>query len=125
MSNAAFIGNERRSNPSAPGRRRSFKAALLGAVACFAVTSSIAPAFVGVAHAEAPVSQANAPASGPASFADLVARVKGAVVAIKVKSMETGGEGGEMPDISPDDPLYYSSNASARFPAAGARRSGL
>jgi serine protease Do len=56
------------------------------------------------AFAEAPLTQA----AGPASFADVVERVKGAVVAIKVKAVETSpgfGEGG--PELSPDDPLYH------------------
>ena len=59
------------------------------------------------AHAEALAPQA---ATGPASFADVVERVKGAVVAIKVKAVETQGfaglgEGEEGQELSPDDPF--------------------
>lgn len=100
--------------------RRPLKAALLGAAAFLALGSVIGGTPIAAARAEAPVSQANAPAVGPASFADLVARVKGAVVAIKVKSVETGlGEGGEMPEISPDDPLYYFFKRFGEVPGGG------
>ena len=84
-------------------RRRLFGAA--AAVALLGAGSSVAlpPA----AHAEALSPQA---ASGPASFADVVERVKGAVVAIKVKAVETQGfvglgDGDESPELSPDDPF--------------------
>jgi serine protease Do len=60
-----------------------------------------------IARAEAPVTQNLAPAVGPASFADVVDRVKGAVVAIKVKAVDNSEQGQEMPDLSPDDPLYH------------------
>jgi serine protease Do len=109
MSNSSFI-DPRSDSLEARGAagRRPLKAALLGAAALIAFGSVISVAPVGAARAEAPVSQPNAPAIGPASFADLVAKVKGAVVAIKVKSLEAGGgEGGEMPELSPDDPMYY------------------
>ncbi|QGM44573.1 Do family serine endopeptidase [Methylocystis heyeri] len=109
MSNSSFV-HLRSDSLEARGAvgRRSLKAGLLGAAALLAFGSVISVAPIGAARAEAPVSQPNAPAIGPASFADLVAKVKGAVVAIKVKSLEAGGgEGGEMPEISPDDPLYY------------------
>ncbi len=115
MWNSAFTDHKRRpltdqaASPKS-ARRRSTKAALLGAAAWIAVVGAVmAGDPAGVARAEAPLSQINAPPSGPASFADLVARVKGAVVAIKVKSVEPGVglEGGEMPELAPDDPLYY------------------
>ena len=68
------------------------------------------------AHAEAPVTQ-GMNFVGPASFADMVDRVKGAVVSVKVNVVEKaeadgadsgGGEGlpPGMPPLSPDDPLY-------------------
>ena len=86
---------------------RNPRAALLGAVAAVALGAflfGLAPARP--ALAEAPLAQL-APASGPASFADVVERVKGAVVAIKVKAVETpNNEGEEGPELSPDDPLY-------------------
>jgi len=95
------------SSPSAATQpRRPRGSVLRGAVAALALGVAAYPA-VTAAHAEAPLSQILSPASGPASFADVVERVKGAVVAIKVKQVETSrGEGLEMPDLSPDDPLY-------------------
>jgi serine protease Do len=86
---------------------RNPRAALLGAVAAVALGASLfglAPARPALALA--PVEQL-APASGPASFADVVERVKGAVVAIKVKAVETtNNDSEEGPELSPDDPLY-------------------
>ncbi|HXY57845.1 MAG TPA: Do family serine endopeptidase [Methylocystis sp.] len=88
--------------------RRPLRAALLCAGAALALAAGVhglQPS--SAARAEAPLSEAVAPASGPASFADVVERVKGAVVAIKVKSVEVGQafpEGG--PELSPDDPFY-------------------
>ncbi len=86
---------------------RNPRAALLGAVAAVALGASLfglVPARP--ALAEAPLAQL-APASGPASFADVVERVKGAVVAIKVKAVETANNDSEDgPELSPDDPLY-------------------
>ena len=86
---------------------RNPRAALLGAVAAVALGASLfglVPARPALALA--PLEQL-APASGPASFADVVERVKGAVVAIKVKAVETtNNDNEEGPELSPDDPLY-------------------
>ena len=65
----------------------SFRAALLGAVALaalggVAVETSVAPVSAAATSAQAPAVQASA---GPASFADVVDRVKPAVVSVKVK----------------------------------------
>ncbi len=82
---------------------------LSGAVAALVLTGALGASSISVmpARAEAPLSQTIAPNSGPASFADVVERVKGAVVAIKVKAVEEArGDIPELPDISPDDPLY-------------------
>ncbi|HMK88276.1 MAG TPA: Do family serine endopeptidase [Methylocystis sp.] len=88
---------------------RSLRASLLGGGAVLALGAglySLTPA--APALAEAPLASASGPAVGPASFADVVERVKGAVVAIKVKSLETAQPfGDEGLDISPDDPFYY------------------
>jgi serine protease Do len=85
------------------------RAAILGAAAFLALAAGatgVAP--FGAAHAETSLSQMFGQASGPASFADVVERVKGAVVAIKVKSVESAqSEGPDIPELSPDDPLYY------------------
>jgi len=86
--------------------RRASRLALLGAAAAFALGAAIGPTPLTPAYAEAPLSGPIA-SGGPTSFADIVERVKPAVVAIKVKAMEDS-QGGmfEMPDISPDDPMY-------------------
>jgi serine protease Do len=97
--------NERR----APARRRASRFALMGAVAALAFGAAIG-APVGPAFAEAPATTgAITPAMGPASFADVVDHVKGAVVAIKVKGVEEQhaqspfeGQG----EMSPDDPMF-------------------
>ncbi|MBB4197700.1 serine peptidase [Rhodoblastus sphagnicola] len=84
---------------------------LLGAVAALALSTAMTlPLSV---RAEAPVTQGMA-AVGPASFADMVDRVKGAVVSVKVTTVDKAeadmGEGPGlppgMPPLSPDDPLY-------------------
>ena len=85
---------------------RNSRAALLGAVAAVALGASLfglVPARPALALA--PLEQV-APASGPASFADVVEHVKGAVVAIKVKAVETNNDNEEGLELSPDDPLY-------------------
>jgi len=93
------------SGPRMPSR--SLRLSLRGAAVALALGAAFAPTPFTSARAEAPLSQLLAPASGPASFADVVERVKGAVVAIKVKSVETAqSEGDEAPELSPDDPLY-------------------
>ena len=67
----------------------SLRAALLGAVALaalggVAVETSVAPVSAAATTAQAGATTAQAPA-GPASFADVVDRVKPAVVSVKVK----------------------------------------
>jgi serine protease Do len=87
-------------------RRLPIRAVLLGTAAAIAfgvAASNVSP--VPAARAEAPSLTLSQPA-GPASFADIVERVKPAVIAIKVKTVQTQSEGLEIPDLSPDDPLY-------------------
>lgn len=86
--------------------RRASRLALMGAAAAFALGAALGPAPLTPAYAEAPLSGSVA-LGGPASFADVVERVKPAVVAIKVKAVEDS-QGGifEMPEMSPDDPMY-------------------
>ncbi|QGM99695.1 Do family serine endopeptidase [Methylocystis parvus OBBP] len=77
----------------------------MGAAAALAFGASVG-APIRPAFAEAPSSVSVAP-MGPASFADVVDHVKGAVVAIKVKGFEESqnpfeGQG----ELSPDDPMY-------------------
>src|SRR3984885_11607834 len=93
----------------------SLRAALLGAVALAAlggggVETSVAPVSAAATTAEAPAVQAPA---GPASFADVVDRVKPAVVSVKVKLSDADPVDDEdsdgipgMPDIPKNSPFY-------------------
>src|SRR5271169_3361595 len=104
-------------------RYRSLRAALLGAVAVAAIggyaferalvpnhaeTSTSDP----MANPSAPSAIAPQPAAGPASFADVVDRVKPAVVSVKVKlsnvedSNDDEGPQG-LPDFPPNSPFYH------------------
>jgi serine protease Do len=94
----------------------SLRAALLGAVALaalggVAVETSVAPVSAAATTAEAPA--VHAPA-GPASFADVVDRVKPAVVSVKVKLTDADPVDDEdsdgvpgMPDIPKNSPFYH------------------
>src|SRR6185437_11232235 len=93
----------------------SFRAALLGAVALaalggVAVETSVAPVSAAATSAQTPALQAPA---GPASFADVVDRVKPAVVSVKVKLSDADQVDDEdsdgipgMPDIPKNSPFY-------------------
>jgi serine protease Do len=93
----------------------SLRAALLGAVALaalggVAVETSVAPVSAAATTAEAAAVQAPA---GPASFADVVDRVKPAVVSVKVKLSDADPVDDEdsdgipgMPDIPKNSPFY-------------------
>ena len=88
----------------------SLRAALLGAVALaalggFAAETSVAPVSAAATTAEAP--------AGPASFADIVDRVKPAVVSVKVKLSDADQVDDEdsdgipgLPDIPKNSPFY-------------------
>ena len=93
----------------------SLRAALLGAVALaalggVAVKTSVSPVSAAATNVQAPAVQAPA---GPASFADVVDRVKPAVVSVKVKLSDadqvddddSNGIPG-MPDIPKNSPFY-------------------
>ena len=93
----------------------SFRAALLGAVALAALGGVAAE--TSVAPVSAAATSAQAPA-GPASFADVVDRVKPAVVSVKVKLSdadqvddEDSGPGSDgipgLPDIPKNSPFYH------------------
>src|SRR6516164_2328692 len=89
----------------------SLRAALLGAVALAALggvafETSVAPVSAAATSAQAP--------AGPASFADVVDRVKPAVVSVKVKlsdADQVDDEGADgvpgMPDIPKNSPFYH------------------
>ncbi|WP_018265703.1 Do family serine endopeptidase [Methylosinus sp. LW4] len=96
---------------------RPFRLALMSGAAALALGATLLSPAQTLAWGQAPAtqtqssSQSAAPAVGPQSFADVVERVKPAVVAIKTKALEAGGgpeEGfpGAPPELSPDDPLY-------------------
>ena len=94
---------------SLPVRNRSPRAhlALTGALSALVLAAALGPVSLSPVYAETPAAQTLAPVSGPASFADVVERVKPAVVAIKVKAVEEGGGmGPDIPEMSPDDPMY-------------------
>jgi serine protease Do len=90
-----------------PASRRWSRVGLLGAAAAIALTAAYAgnvdwphASFTRPAHADTAVP------SQPFSFADVVDRVRGAVVSIKVKITETNdGQFSEAPHLQPGDPL--------------------
>jgi serine protease Do len=93
-------------------RSRASRLALMAAVAGLALDAFGGTPF-SKAHAEGVASSSTAPAlNAPASFADVVDKVKPAVVAIKVKGVagdddqeQVAGVPGQ-PDTSPDDPMF-------------------
>lgn len=111
MASSRFSRPEHQDAPhSAPGRRQNVRAALLGAVATIALTGGLVDAFVlprPAFAATALADGAQAPAVAPVSFADVVDRVRGAVVSVKVKISEVADAGDEldMPHFAPGDPL--------------------
>ena len=90
-------------------KTRTTRAALLGAVAIVAVGGALGNSMLPHgALAEAPALTVPGQSSGPASFADIVDRVKGAVVAVKVKMVETADASdvqSSTPQLQPGDPL--------------------
>mgnify|MGYP002381355513 CR=1 FL=1 len=93
---------------SSPRPRTRSRVMLLGAVSALALGGALvnATVFTAPVRAEVALNQSIAP-SGPPSFADLVDRVKGAVVSVRVKTMETASadEQTGMPQLAPGDPL--------------------
>jgi serine protease Do len=91
---------------------RTSRAALLGAVAVIALGGAFGNSILPHgALAEAPALTVPGQSAGPASFADIVDRVKSSVVAVKVKMVETadvsedGDSSSNIPQLRPDDPL--------------------
>ena len=94
-------------------RSRSLRAALMGAVACAALGGAAFERTLLPGHAVAaaePSAITAQPAAGPASFADIVDRVKPAVVSVKVKLSDIDRsdqeEGQDLPDFPPNSPFY-------------------
>ena len=86
---------------------RGLRLALLGAVAIGALGGALANDTFLPHVANAQGLDAQAPAAGPASFAPVVDRVRGAVVSVKVKLVETTDDSDVqmMPHLQPGDPL--------------------
>ena len=95
---------------SLPHPRTRARVLLMGAVSALALGgAALNTSLVALpAHAEAPLNQSIAP-SGPASFADLVDRVKGAVVSVRVKTVQTASsddeDGPGVPRFGQGDPM--------------------
>src|SRR5208337_4824858 len=97
-------------------RSRSLRVVLMGAAACAALAGAafertLLPAHAVAASAIAASAIAPEPAAGPASFADIVDRVKPAVVSVKVTLSEVDqsndeDEGQGLPDFPPNSPFY-------------------
>ncbi len=95
-------------------RARTLRAALLGAVAMAGVGGFAWQAYT-PALAQMPTLTVPGIAAAPGSFAPIVERVRGAVVSVKVKTVEAadnedeqagpGGPGGSFPQMRPGDPL--------------------
>jgi serine protease Do len=82
------------------GRRPKVRTVLMGAVAAIAVTATIANIDLAMpAKAQAPVTTTIPVATAPMSFADVVERVKGAVVSVKVKTMQASTDDDDSSDI--------------------------
>ena len=87
--------------------RRSVRIALLGAVAVAAIGGTIANYTFVAPAANAATTDAQAPMAGPASFANVIDRVRGAVVSVKVKVVESADntQTPGMPQLQPGDPM--------------------
>ncbi len=91
------------------GNGRKLRTALLGAVATAAMAGMLVDGFgfPRQAFAAPAATEAQAPAAVPASFADVVERVRPAVVSVKVKATEAAeaDDESDMPQFTPGDPL--------------------
>jgi serine protease Do len=93
--------------PLGNSNKRVFRGALLGAVAVVALAGAAVEN--GAFSSTAALAETKQPAAGPASFADIVDRVKSSVVSVKVK-LEDGGEADDsdapaMPHFAPGSPF--------------------
>src|SRR5260370_13902004 len=84
------------------------RAALLGAVALAVLGSAAYERTLSPVHAAAVIAQ---PTAGPASFADIVDRVRPAVVSVKVKVSQDDVADDEdsqsLPELPQDSPFYH------------------
>ncbi len=115
MPNAAASSRRNDATPRSARRSGPLRSALIGAAGVAVLIGggaglSLVPAF---AESSPPVTE-GMHFTGPASFADMVDRVKGAVVAVKVTTIDKGSDNQQfsrrmprgVPQLSPDDPLY-------------------
>jgi len=97
-------------------QRPKLRTVLLGATAALVIGGVVTHGHMGVrhAHAQSPMQQQNMPhqammqQQGAPSFADVVDRVRGAVVSVQVNVVETAADEGQdrgMPGLQPGDPL--------------------
>ena len=92
-------------------KRPKLRTVLLGASAALVIGGVVSHGHMGVMHAHAQGMAQTMPHAGASSFADVVDRVRGAVVSVKVKVVETAdasadeGHGPGMPRMQPGDPL--------------------
>jgi len=92
--------------PSAPLPRRRLRAALLGAVAAIALGAVVVE--TGAFAPITAVADTQQTSAGPASFADVVDRVKSSVVSVKVKMADAGDAESDMqgmPHFPPGSPF--------------------
>jgi serine protease Do len=93
-------------SPSPLRPRRKLRAALLGAVAAVAIGAAVVES--GAFAPNIAVADTQQPSAGPASFADVVDRVKSSVVSVKVKMDQTSGAESDlqgMPQFPPGSPF--------------------
>ena len=92
--------------PSPLRPRRNLRAALLGAVAAIAIGGAVVE--TGAFAPNAAVADTQQPSAGPASFADVVDRVKSSVVSVKVKMDQVSDAESDlqgMPHFPPGSPF--------------------
>ena len=92
--------------PSPLRTRRKLRAALLGAVAAVAIGAAVVE--TGAFAPNTAVADTQQPSAGPASFADVVDRVKSSVVSVKVKMDQTSDAESDlqsMPHFPPGSPF--------------------
>lgn len=121
------------SSPSRPARPRPLRQVLLGAAAALTSSGSLgATAFLAPAYAQS-VSHSQAAQAAPVtvpgsipSFADVIDRVKGAVVSVRVRVGDSAedSEGVGMPGLQPGDPLERFFRRFGENGAPGTRRGG-
>ena len=86
--------------------RRKLRSSFMSAAACLAISIGMV-GYPMSATAEAVSAQSQVVSNAPTSFADVVERVKPAVVAIKVKGVDPDENHRDSMEISPEDPMFH------------------